>query len=82
MLFQKDKFAEFTDSAVVDPGQATALTIAISAKSRTAVDLLADAAVSAGATPARDPQDYGFMYQRGFHDLDGYLWEVMWMDPE
>jgi hypothetical protein len=21
------------------------------------------------------------MYQRSFHDLDGHLWEVMWMDP-
>ena len=22
------------------------------------------------------------MYGRSFHDLDGHLWEVMWMDPE
>ena len=21
------------------------------------------------------------MYQRGFHDLDGHLWEALWMDP-
>ena len=21
------------------------------------------------------------MYQRSFHDLDGHLWEVAWMDP-
>ena len=21
------------------------------------------------------------MYQRSFHDLDGHLWEVVWMDP-
>ena len=35
----------------------------------------------AGATTAKDPQDYGFMYQRSFHDLDGHHWEVAWMDP-
>jgi predicted lactoylglutathione lyase len=26
--------------------------------------------------------DHGFMYGRSFHDLDGHLWEVMWMSPE
>ena len=30
----------------------------------------------AGGTEPRPPQDYGFMYQRSFHDLDGHLWEV------
>ena len=28
------------------------------------------------------PMDHGFMYGRSFHDLDGHLWEVMWMSPE
>jgi uncharacterized protein len=26
--------------------------------------------------------DHGFMYWRSFQDLDGHLWEVMWMSPE
>ncbi|RZK73568.1 MAG: glyoxalase, partial [Rhodococcus sp. (in: high G+C Gram-positive bacteria)] len=26
-------------------------------------------------------QDEGFMYGRAFRDLDGHVWEVMWMDP-
>jgi predicted lactoylglutathione lyase len=25
--------------------------------------------------------DLGFMYQRAFEDLDGHIWEVIWMDP-
>jgi predicted lactoylglutathione lyase len=24
--------------------------------------------------------DHGFMYAWSFHDLDGHLWEILWMD--
>jgi predicted lactoylglutathione lyase len=81
MLLQRDRFAEFVTKPVADANEATALTVAVSADDRDAVDAFADDALAAGATPAKDPQDYGFMYQRSFHDLDGHLWEVMWMDP-
>lgn len=81
MLLQRDRFADFVTKPIADANQATALTVAVSAESREAVDAFADAALAAGATAAKDPQDYGFMYQRSFHDLDGHLWEVMWMDP-
>lgn len=81
MLLQRDRFAEFVTKPVADATAATALTVAISAEDREAVNAFAEAALAAGATGAKDPQDYGFMYQRSFHDLDGHLWEVAWMDP-
>jgi predicted lactoylglutathione lyase len=81
MLLQRDRFAEFVTRPVADPAAATALTVAVSAEDRDAVDAFAEAALAAGAEAAKDPQDYGFMYQRSFHDLDGHLWEVAWMDP-
>jgi predicted lactoylglutathione lyase len=81
MLLQRDRFAEFVVKPVADADEATALTVAVSATDRAAVDAFAEAAFAAGATAAKDPQDYGFMYGRSFHDLDGHLWEVMWMDP-
>lgn len=81
MLLQRDRFAEFVTRPVADASRETALTVAVSAESRGAVDSFADTALAAGAGAAKDPQDYGFMYQRSFHDLDGHLWEVMWMDP-
>ena len=81
MLLRRDRFAEFVAKPVADPTRETALTVAVSAESRDAVDEFAAAAIAAGATSAKDPQDYGFMYQRSFHDLDGHLWEVAWMDP-
>ena len=35
-----------------------------------------------GAVDIGPKQDYGFMYGRSFEDLDGHIWEVMWMDIE
>jgi hypothetical protein len=81
MLLERDRFAEFVTKPLADPAAATALTVAVSAEDREAVDSFAAAALATGATPAKQPQDYGFMYQRSFHDLDGHLWEVVWMDP-
>ena len=42
---------------------------------------MADAALKAGGQKLREPQDYGFMYERSFQDPDGHIWEIMWMDP-
>lgn len=80
ILIEREHFAEFVELPVADARLETALTIAIGEESREAVDLLADSALAAGATPAKPPQEYGFMYQRTFYDLDGHLWEVLWMD--
>ena len=46
------------------------------------MDVLADTALAAGASPAKEPMDHGVMYGRSFFDLDGHHWEVMWMSTE
>ena len=38
-------------------------------------------ALAGGGTETRDPNDVGFMYTRAFSDVDGHLWEVLYMDP-
>jgi predicted lactoylglutathione lyase len=81
MLLQRERFADFVTKPLADPSSHTALTACISASDRDEVDDLAATALAAGATVAKDPQDYGFMYQRSFHDPDGHLWEIAWMDP-
>ena len=81
MLLSHKHFADFTPKPIADPTAATAALYALSADSREAVDALADAAVAAGGTNFREPQDMGFMYGRAFADLDGHVWEVVWMDP-
>lgn len=82
MLLTEPKFAEFTTKPVADARVSTEAILAVSAESREAVDAFADAALEAGASRAGQPMDYGFMYSRSFHDLDGHLWEVLWMSPD
>jgi uncharacterized protein len=55
--------------------------VALSAESRDGVDTLANAALAAGGAPSHRAMDQDGMYGRSFQDLDGHLWEVMWMDP-
>ena len=81
MLLTKARFADFSKAPIPDPRQATGALFAISVNSREEVDALVKKAVAAGGSYAVDPQDHGFMYGWSFKDLDGYHWEVFWMDP-
>ncbi len=81
MLLVRDFFSTFTTRQLVDPITSTEAIVAIAVEDRAAVDSLADTALAAGAARSNVPQDHGFMYQRSFADLDGHLWEVLWMDP-
>lgn len=80
MLLTRPFFASFTQKEVAGP-EVTGCTVALSAVSRAEVDDIADRALALGASPSGHTQDEGFMYGRGFHDLDGHLWELVWMDP-
>jgi len=81
MLLVRDRFKDFTKKEIADSTTHTEAILAVSAESREAVDELAETALAAGAQPANDPMELGLMYGRSFQDLDGHLWEVMWMDP-
>jgi uncharacterized protein len=81
MLLTADKFSEFSKRPLGDPRKETNALFAISVGSRDEVDALVQKALTAGGSPAAEPQDHGFMYGHSFYDLDGYHWEVFWMDP-
>ena len=81
MLLVDERFKDFTKKAIADSTTATEVIVALSAESREEVDELADKALRAGGSPANDPMEMGFMYGRSFHDPDGHLWELIWMDP-
>ena len=81
MLLVEPFFQGFTPKQIVDATAATEVLIGLSAESREEVDALVDNAVAARAVNYAEPQDHGFMYQRSFQDLDGHLWEIIWMDP-
>lgn len=81
MLMVKDRFAGFSKKPSGDSQRETNALFAITTDSRAEVDALYAAAIEAGGTSAADEQDHGFMYVRSFYDLDGYHWELFWMDP-
>ena len=81
MLLVEDFFKTFTAKDICDATTHVEAILALTADSREAVDDLVDKAVAAGAGPANDPMEQSSMYSRSFHDLDGHLWEVFWMDP-
>jgi uncharacterized protein len=81
MLLVQKFFETFTPKPIADAKQSTECLIALSLDARADVDRLVNAALAAGARKLSEPKDHGFMYQWGYEDLDGHIWEVMWMDP-
>ena len=81
MLLVEPFFKTFTTKPVADASQSTEVLVCLSCDSRAAVDEMVRKAVAAGASTPRPPQDHGFMYQHGFHDMDGHIWELIYRDP-
>jgi predicted lactoylglutathione lyase len=81
MLLIEPFFQTFTKKQIADAAKTTEVLICLSCDSRAEVDDLVRKAVSGGASTPNAPQDHGFMYGHGFQDLDGHIWELMYMDP-
>ncbi|MER6776365.1 MULTISPECIES: VOC family protein [unclassified Streptomyces] len=81
MLMTEARFKDFATKEVADATKTTEVMLALSAESREQVDEVVGAALEAGATEPRPAQDLGFMYGRAFEDLEGHVWEYVWMDP-
>ncbi|CAA9308792.1 Glyoxalase family protein [uncultured Microcoleus sp.] len=81
MLLTEAKFKEFTPNPICDATKSTEVLVCLSSESREEVDKMIRNAVAAGGTTYNEPQDYGFMYSHGFQDLDGHIWETMFMEP-
>lgn len=74
-------FKTFTPKPIADAKSSTEVLVALSAESRADVDRIVETALAAGGGRYKEPDDRGFMYGWGFEDLDGHIWEYMWMDP-
>jgi uncharacterized protein len=69
-----------TPQDIADTSKSREVIVGLSTESREQVDDLADKALAAGAEALGEPQDQGFMYMRGFRDLDGHQWSFIYMD--
>lgn len=81
MLLVEEFFKSFIKKEIADTAKSTESIICLSADSREKVDEMVNKAVAAGGSIYKEPQDHGFMYGHAYQDLDGHLWEIMWMDP-
>jgi len=81
MLLTEEKFKTFTPNEICDAKKSTEVLVCLSRESRAKVDEMILKAVAAGGKTYNEPQDHGFMYAHGFQDLDGHIWELIYMEP-
>jgi predicted lactoylglutathione lyase len=81
MLLVESFFKSFTHKDICDATKSTEVIVCLSLESREKVDEMISKAVAAGGATPNQSKDHGFMYQHGFQDLDGHLWELIYMEP-
>lgn len=83
MLLDHGFYSTFTDKRIINAKKESGVLLALSFDSREAVDAITDVAAKAGGKADPCPkQDMDFMYGRSFEDLDGHIWEPMWMSAD
>ena len=79
MLLRKDFFKNFIKKEIADSSRVAESIVSLTMENRAEVDAMLDQALAAGARETIS-MDEGWMYQRGFADLDGHLWEIFTME--
>ncbi|PDS39674.1 lactoylglutathione lyase [Rhizobium anhuiense] len=80
-LLTRDFFASLTPKPVAEAEKASEMLIALTMDSREDVDAIVEAASTAGGkADPRAPTDMGWLYNRAFEDLDGHIFEAVWVD--
>ena len=82
MLLVEKFFKTFTKKEICDTTKDTEVIIALSTESREKVDEMMQNVFEAGGNESREPEDYGWMYGRSFQDINGHLWEIIYMDEK
>jgi len=78
MLMTEPFFRSLIDKPVVQAREANEVIVCLMCESREEVDSLIARATAAGARFPHPPEDHGSMYDQGFEDLDGHLWNLVW----
>jgi predicted lactoylglutathione lyase len=82
-LLTHEYFATFSPKPISDAREHCGMLIALSCDSRSKVDSVVQAAtVAGGASDVRKIVDMGWMYNRAFEDIDGHMFEIIWLDMQ
>lgn len=82
MLLTHAKFKEFAPQPICDTSKNTEVLVCLSCESREDLTNKMQLALAAGGRRYTESKDYGFMLQDSFLDLDGHVWELVYMNPE
>jgi predicted lactoylglutathione lyase len=82
MLLVEKFFKTFIPTEIADTSKTTECLICLSAENKEGVDKLINKALEAGGTTYKQKEDHGFMYSQSYRDLDGHIWEIMYMNLE
>ena len=80
MLHETATFQRYTNTAVTDTDASREVIVGVSVDDRAEVDDLVDRALAGGGSDIGPAQDDGFLYMRGFRDLDGHQWSFLHMN--
>jgi len=80
IMFLTEEYFQTFSERPVPKGDTTQVLVAIALNSRDEVDQVVNTALENGASQHEEPQDYGWMYQNSFWDLDGHGWNITFAD--
>lgn len=79
MLLTESFFNGFTQKEVADTSAQSEVILAFTVESSQQVDEIIEKAIAAGGTKKYEVKMEG-MFSKAFADLDGHIWEILWMD--
>ena len=84
MLLTEDFFQKLSTKKVLDAHKGAECATCLTVDDRNKVNAWANKAITLGATENKVPdmQIGEIMYSRSINDLDGHIWEILWMDPK
>ena len=81
MLFDEPTFKSFTGNEIGNTQKSTEVLLSIDAESKEQVDEMIKKVLAAGGKSNHTPHEMdGCMYGCVFYDLDGHLWNILYMD--
>lgn len=82
MLTSEAFFGSLIDKPVVRAKEANEMVLCLTCESKEELEGLVAKAIAAGGRTPHPLEDHGFMVTQGFEDLDGHLWNLVWMAPK
>lgn len=80
MLLTEDRFKDFINDEIADARSTTETINCLSVDSKEELDATIAKAIAAGGRPWKPAMNEGPMHGGSFQDLDGHVWELLYME--